>query len=166
MGILIGVFCVVIFMDWRFYRIPNICIAIGMAAGLILTGVNGSVAKLIVLVGEMTVIFLFLYPFYLLKTLGAGDIKLFMMTACYIRGEQLLRYLFVSMFLAALISIFKMVLYNESRERLFYLGRYVRKVSLTGMIDTYQVDKTQKRSMIRLSVPAFLSLLLLCVGIY
>jgi Flp pilus assembly protein, protease CpaA len=166
MGILIGVFCVVIFMDWRFYRIPNICIAIGMAAGLILTGVNGSVAKLIVLVGEMTVIFLFLYPFYLLKTLGAGDIKLFMMTACYIRGEQLLCYLFVSMFLAALISIFKMVLYKESRERLFYLGRYVRKVSLTGTIDTYQVDKTQKRSMIRLSVPAFLSLLLLCVGIY
>ncbi len=42
MGILIGVFCVAIFMDWRFYRIPNVCIVIGMIAGLVLTSVNNS----------------------------------------------------------------------------------------------------------------------------
>ena len=36
MGILIGVFCVVIFMDWRYYRIPNVCILAGMTAGLVM----------------------------------------------------------------------------------------------------------------------------------
>lgn len=166
MGILIGVFCVAIFMDWRFYRIPNVCIVIGMVAGLLLTVVSYPIIELVSLLGTVTAVFLFLYPFYLLGTLGAGDIKLFMMTACYVRGEQFLRYLFVSMFLAAGMSIFKMILYTESRARLFYLGRYVRKVVLTGAVDTYQVDKTQKKSVIRLSIPAFISLLLLCAGIY
>lgn len=166
MGILIGVFCVVIFMDWRSYRIPNSCIIVGMAAGLLLTVVSYPITELVSLLGTVTAVFLFLYPFYLLGALGAGDIKLFMMTACYIRGEQFLRYLLVSMFFAAGMSIFKMVLYTESRARLFYLGRYVRKVILTGAIDTYQIDKTQKKSVIRLSIPAFISLLLLCTGIY
>lgn len=166
MGILIGVFCVALFMDWQFYRIPNICIVAGMAAGLILTGVSYPITELVTLLGTVTVVFLFLYPFYLLGALGAGDIKLFMMTACYVRGEQLMCYLLVSMILAALMSIFKMILYTESRARLFYLGRYVRKVILTGVIDTYQVDKTQRKSMIRLSIPAFISLLFMCAGIY
>jgi len=166
MGILIGVFCVAIFMDWRFYRIPNVCIVVGMAVGLVLTVVSYPITELIPLLGAVAAVFLFLYPFYLLGVLGAGDIKLFMMTACYIKGEQFMRYLFVSMFLAAGISIFKMILYTESRARLFYLGRYVRKVILTGAIDTYQVDKAQKKSVIRLSIPAFISLLLLCAGIY
>ena len=166
MGILIGVFCVAIFMDWRFYRIPNVCIVIGMIAGLVLTSVNNSMTELVTLLGTGTAVFLFLYPFYLLKALGAGDVKLFMMTACYIRGEQFLYYLLVSMLLAAVMSIFKMVLYTESRARLYYLGQYVRKVALTGVVDTYQVDKAQRKSMIRLSVPAFISLLLLCIEIY
>ena len=81
MGILIGVFCVAIFMDWRFYRIPNVCIVIGMIAGLVLTSVNNSMTELVTLLGTVTAVFLFLYPFYLLKALGAGDVKLFMMTA-------------------------------------------------------------------------------------
>ncbi|GFI23105.1 hypothetical protein IMSAGC011_01882 [Lachnospiraceae bacterium] len=166
MGILIGVFCVVIFMDWRFYRIPNACIVIGIVAGLILRSVTYPVIELIELLGTVVVVFLFLYPFYLLGALGAGDIKLFIMVACYIKGEQLMRYLLVTMLLAAVISILKMVLYEESRARLFYLGKYVRKVVMTGAMDEYQVDKKQRNCIIRLSIPAFISLLLLCTGIY
>lgn len=166
MGILIGVFCVVIFMDWRFYRIPNACIVIGIMAGLILRSVTYPVIELIELLGTVVVVFLFLYPFYLLGALGAGDVKLFIMVACYIKGEQLMRYLLVTMLLAAVISILKMVLYEESRARLFYLGKYVRKVIMTGAMDEYQVDKKQRNCIIRLSIPAFISLLLLCTGIY
>ncbi len=166
MGILIGVFCVVIFMDWRFYRIPNACIVIGIMAGLILRSVTYPVIELIELLGTVVVVFLFLYPFYLLGALGAGDVKLFIMVACYIKGEQLMRYLLVTMLLAAVISILKMVLYEESRARLFYLGKYVRKVVMTGAMDEYQVDKKQRNCIIRLSIPAFISLLLLCTGIY
>lgn len=169
MGILIGVFCVVIFMDWRCYRIPNACIVTGMAAGLITTFLSCSVSGLLEAVSVSALVFVTLYPFYLLGTLGAGDVKLFMMVGCYrpyMAAERFLQYLLVTMILAAAISIVKMIAYTESRNRLLYLARYLRKAALTGAIDEYQIDKTQKHCVVRLSIPAFLSLLLMCIGAF
>ena len=37
---------------------------------------------------------------------------------------------------------------------------------VTGAVDTYEVDRTQTRCVVRLSIPAFLSLLLMGAGIY
>lgn len=128
-----------------------------------------SLAGILNAVCAAAVIFLAFYPFYLLKALGAGDIKLFMMMGCYssytgVNG--LIHYLLVTMIIAAVISAVKMAVYPQSRERLFYLARYVRKAALTGVIDEYQVDKTQKQCVVRLSIPAFLSLVFMCAGIY
>lgn len=166
MGILIGVFCVAIFTDWRFYRIPNICILAGMAAGLIMTYVSYSGTGLLGVLAAVIVIFMAFYPFYLLGALGAGDVKLFMMMCCWLREEALFHYMLVTMLTAAAVSVTKMVLYPESRERLFYLVRYVRKMALTGVVDDYETDMAQKRCVVRLSVPAFISLLLMCAGVY
>lgn len=166
MGILIGVFSVAIFTDWRCYRIPNTCICIGAVAGLIMTYVSYSFAGLLSSLAGMMIIFMAFYPFYLLGGIGAGDVKLFMMLGCFIQGDMLLRYMLVTMAIAAAWSVIKMLVFAESRERLFYLGRYIRKAALTGAMDEYQIDKTQKRCVIRLSIPAFISLLLMCMGVY
>lgn len=160
MGILIGVFSIAVYTDWRSYRIPNWCILIGMAAGLIMTAMSYSVLGVVESVIDMFIIFSSFYPFYLLGGIGAGDVKLFMLTGCYIRGEALLHYLLTTMVIAAVISMIKMILFAESRERLFYLGRYLRKVALTGAVDEYEIDKAQKKSVIRLSIPALISLVL------
>lgn len=166
MGILICVFCVAIFTDWRCYRIPNLCIIIGAAAGLIMTFVSYSFAGLLSSIVGVLIVFMAFYPFYLMGGIGAGDIKLFMMAGCYIRGDELLLYMLVTMTVAAVWSGIKMLVYAESRERLFYLGRYIRKAVLTGAVDEYQTDKTQKRCVIRLSIPAFISLVLMVMGVY
>lgn len=169
MGILIGVFCAAIFMDWRHYRIPNVCIIVGIAAGLIMTYVSYSMSGLLHAIGTAFVIFLVFYPFYLLGALGAGDVKLFMMVGCYfcyMGTDGIIHYMFVTLTIAAVISIIKMIAYAESRERLFYLIRYLRKSAVTGVVDAYQVDKTQKRCVVRLSIPAFFSLILMCAGVY
>ncbi|MDE6911720.1 MAG: A24 family peptidase [Lachnospiraceae bacterium] len=166
MGILIGVFSVAIFTDWRFYRIPNVCVGAGALAGLIMTFVSDSVLGLAAAAASMVIIFLAFYPFYLLGGVGAGDIKLFMMVGCYMRGGALVHYLLVTMLMAAVCSILKMLAYKESRERLFYLMRYIKKAVLTGAMDEYQIDRTQKKCVIRLSIPAFVSLILMCAGAY
>jgi hypothetical protein len=88
------------------------------------------------------------------------------MTAFYIPYESLFHYLLVTMLIGAAIAIGKMLMFSQSRERLFYLGRYIRKVVLTGTIDEYEVDKSDRRSLIRMSVPAFISLILMCMGLY
>jgi hypothetical protein len=56
--------------------------------------------------------------------------------------------------------------FQEARERFVYLGRYIRKIVFTGAVDDYQIDKGNKRSLIRIAVPAFISLLLMCGGVY
>jgi len=165
-AIFIGVFCVAVCMDLRFYKIPNLCILTGVVSGLIMTFVSYSVVEMLGACIMMGVIFMAFYPFYLLGGLGAGDIKLLMMTACFIQKEHLIKYLLVTFALAAGFSIFKMLLFAESRERLFYLGRYLKKAALTGSIENYVVDKRNRKCVIRLSIPAFISLIIMCLGGY
>lgn len=166
MAIFIGVFCVAVYMDLRFYKIPNLCILIGMTFGLIMTYVSYSFAEVFQAYIAMGVIFISFYPFYLLGGLGAGDIKLLMMTACFIQKERLIKYLFVTFILAAVFSVTKMLLFRESRKRLFYLGQYLKKAILTGNVENYVVDKKNKKCVIRLSIPAFMSLIIMYLGGY
>lgn len=160
MWVLIGIFSIAVYSDLRCYRIPNLCVIMGIIAGLIMTGMSYSMEGVFESLADMFLIFIAFYPFYLLGGIGAGDVKLFMMTGCYIRGVELFQCMFVTMAIAAVWSIVKMAVFVESRERLYYLGRYIRKIICTGAVDTYEIDRTQKRGVIRLSVPAFLSLLL------
>lgn len=63
MGILIGVFSVAVFMDWRFYRIPNACIAAGMVNGMILTYMSFSWTGLVCALGAWRCCFWFFILF-------------------------------------------------------------------------------------------------------
>lgn len=166
MAIFIGVFCVAVYMDLRFYKIPNLCILVGITSGLIMTYVSYSVVGMLWVFAAMTVLFLAFYPFYLIGGLGAGDIKLLMMTTCFIHEERFIKYLLVTFVLAAVISVTKMLFVRESRQRLFYLGQYLKKAAFTGSIDHYIVDKKNKKCVIRLSVPAFMSLMIMYLGGY
>lgn len=166
MAILIGVFCVAVCTDLLSYRIPNLCILVGIVSGLIMTCMSYSVGRMLGACIAMTIIFMAFYPFYLIGGLGAGDIKLLMMTACFIQEERLIKYLLITFALAAVISVTKMLLFRESRQRLVYLGQYLKKAAFTGSIDNYIVDKKNKRCVIRLSIPAFMSLIIMCLGIY
>ena len=91
------------------------------------------------------------------------------MMGCYqalIGTDGLIQYMFFTMMLAAISSIIKMIVYTQSRERLLYLVRYLRKAILTGAVDAYEIDKTQRRCVVRLSIPAFISFILMCIGVY
>lgn len=166
MGILIGVFLVAVFMDLRCYRIPNLCIVVGSIAGFVVTYAAYSVTGVLNAVWQTILIFIFLYPFYLMRGLGAGDVKLIMMMGCYLQGQQLFEYVFVTMLIAGALSGIKMLCRKESRQRLFYLGRYIRKIAVTGTIDEYEIDNSKSANVIRLSIPAFLSFVIMCAGIY
>lgn len=166
MIILIGIFCVAVYMDLRFYKIPNLCIFAGVVCGLIMTYMSYSVVEVLASCMVMAITFAAFYPFYLMGGLGAGDVKLLMMTGCFIRCEQIMQYLLVTFIVAAAISAIKIVLFRESRERVWYFGRYLKKAVLTGSVDSYMMDRTNKRCVIRLSVPAFVSLVMMCMGVY
>lgn len=166
MKILICVLLIAAFVDIFCYRIPNLWIGIGAAAGLLQTVMQGGMLQLLQVLLQTIIIFAAFYPFYLIKGLGAGDVKLFMLLGCYVKGITLWHCLLTAMLLAGILAVLKMALYQESRRRLLYLGRYCRKIILTGAVDDYTVDRESKRSMIRLSVPVLCSVLLLYGGFY
>lgn len=166
MKILICVLLIASFVDIFCYRIPNLWIGIGMTAGLVLMTKEGGLPMLIQALAQMIVIFIAFYPFYLMHGLGAGDVKLFMMLGCYLKGKTCFFCLLVSMVLAGVWAVSKMVLHRESRQRLVYLGRYCRKVMMTGAFDDYAADKENPKSVMRLSIPVLCSVLLLYQGGY
>ena len=73
------------------------------------------------------------------------------------------------MIIAGIIYIAKMIIFEESRMRLKYLITYLRKTAMTvsaGVIDKYEISyssdlKVRARSVIRLSVPALLSVIMI-----
>lgn len=166
MKILICVLLIAAFVDIFCYRIPNLWIGIGMIAGLVQMTMQGGIPLLLQSLLQMIIVFVAFYPFYLMKGLGAGDVKLFMMLACFMQGMTLLHCLLTAMLLASVWAVGKIFLYQESRERLLYLGRYCRKIILTGTFDDYAVNRKEKRSIIRLSVPVLCSVVLLYGGLY
>ena len=85
-----GIVLMAVVYDIRFRKIPNRFILIGLAAGLLRRVVlEGKVGILTGLLSFLLPI-LFLYFFFLLGALGAGDIKLFSIIAIFLNAKQIL----------------------------------------------------------------------------
>lgn len=166
MIILICVLMIAAFVDILCYRIPNVWIVFGMSIGLVQTVAEGNWLLLGYTLIQLILIFIVFYPFYLMKGLGAGDVKLFLMLGCYMRGDSYLYCLLVAMVIAGGWAMFKMLWQKESRERICYFGRYCKKVILTGVFDEYEINKRNQKGVIRLAPPVLCSVLLWFGGQY
>ena len=92
-----------VFTDWKKGKIPNWLILTGCIAGIIMTKeVYQSICQ------ALFVIIVF-FPFFLLKALGAGDIKCIAMSALYLSSEQLLQTILFTFLIAAVMSVLKVL---------------------------------------------------------
>lgn len=164
MKLLIGILIVAAFMDILHYKISNWCIILGMAAGIWLTYTAQGKQGLLLTVLQTTLVFAVFYPLYLLKGLGAGDVKLYMMLGCYLEKTQLWHCIAVSMLLAGGIAVVKLIGQPQSRDNIRYLGRYICKVCVTGIADEFEPVIT-KAGVVRLALPILCSVLLCQRGV-
>lgn len=106
------------FTDAGTRRVPNILILFGCGAGAL---VSGPVFPL----RFLPVIFL-LYPFYKMRLLGAGDVKLLAVTAGFFPPENFIRILFSGLLLASVPAVFLLI--RKQREKIplapFFLSGY------------------------------------------
>lgn len=91
---------VAVFTDYKTGKIPNLLIIVGS-----ITGIAVGQPPSDYLLRAILIILLF-FPFYLIKALGAGDIKCFSMIALYLDTEQLLSAILYTFLIAALWSVF------------------------------------------------------------
>lgn len=111
MYMLIILVSVALFCDVRSYKIPNAVTYAGMVVALLIgLGKCGPPGLLKVLL-EALLIFTMLYPVYLCRGLGAGDVKLFMVIGGISGINMTLNIMIRSLVIAIILGIIKKFIY-------------------------------------------------------
>ena len=95
--------------DYRQRRIPNYVILGMTIAGIGWRMYDERAPGALWYLGLAVLVMAVLYPFFKTGGLGAGDVKLMGVTAGYLPAEKILGFLFCSLLVAALISLFKIL---------------------------------------------------------
>lgn len=161
--ILILFMIVAVITDILYYKIPNFLIIVGSIACLITRfAMNGFYG-----IGEALLccilICLLMFPFFLIHGIGAGDVKLFCMMALYLDVKTSLKCFAVTFVIAAVIAVTKMVLQKNLVGRVIKIWYYLQGLLLTNHFEAFEEKSYMKaqRNVIRLSIPAFMSVLII-----
>lgn len=153
--------------DYGRRKIPNWLAAAMAAAGTLfrlwcqgLLGVPWFLVQALLVMG-------LLYPLFQIGALGAGDVKLFGVAAGYLPFHKIFLFSFVSMLIAAVISLMKLIRGKMFRERLEIFFHYVKEVAGKGKLQPYPAKGlTGGNAKVCLSGPILLSLLLHLGGVW
>lgn len=155
------------YFDYKRSRIPN-----WLVISLLLAGIGGKllgegVAGGIFFCWRGIFVMVFMYPLFKIGALGAGDIKLYGVCAGYLSRDRFLYFLFVSLLVAAIFSLIKLIRESNVIERVTYLCQYVAEVARTGAFGLYmENERERKRCGICMAGPILLSVFLYIGGIY
>jgi prepilin peptidase CpaA len=152
------------------YKISNHIIQFGIFLGLIFNlyeiGWTGIIAWCC---GIIIPIFI-LFPLFLSKTLGAGDIKLFSVIGSFYGIFFVLKSIWIAFVIAAVLSIFHLIKYKQVFCRLQYLVNYLRQIlqkkntnghEIITLVKSpyYDVKKEGYKGVIHFSIAIFMAIL-------
>lgn len=111
------------------YRVPNAIVCAGLSLSLYRSiwqyGMTGVWSFLLRCLFPFVVCFIF----YLLRMLGAGDVKLFSIICSYYSVESCVRVMIVSLLAGALFSVIKMLLQRSFIRRFRYFSAYMKNLA-------------------------------------
>lgn len=153
--------------DYRKRKIPNALIMIIAFLGVVLGFLSHGATGIATFVSRTILVMGLLYFLFKIGTLGAGDVKLFGVTAGYLPFEKILYFLFVSLLIAAIISLIKLLKNKNLAERLEIFMKYSADVWKSRSLKLYPAEcASDSYRGICLSGPILLSLLLYLGGVY
>lgn len=143
---------------WR--KIPNQLVLSGTVLGIILRisteGISG--LKEGILGGSLA--FLLLGFLHFFKMLGAGDIKLLMMTGIFLGPVNVCRQILLTLVIAGAISAVVLVRYRILGRRLAYFTAYMKRFWETGKWEPY-IQEEDDKAYLHVSIPILLGSILL-----
>lgn len=153
-------------IDIKSYRIPNWLILAGWIMGIskayLEQGLEGSVVS--ALRGFLPIVLLF--PLFLMKGLGAGDIKLLSVVGTFLQHREFMMCFLVSFLLGGLLAAAKMIYCRNLLERAAHFREYVEKIKEKKKVLPYWKTVPDKRGVMHFSIPICMSVLLHLGGIY
>ena len=158
-------------MDFKYDRIYNGWITLGILLGLSLRIWENGWHDMGSAVAAMLFAFGILYPIYKIGALGAGDVKLFIMTGSFLTVNRSLRVIIVSFIIGAVFSLGKMISEENFMERMKYLTSYLVDVIRSGQWKLYGENlkddfKKYKSNKIHFALPICFSVMLGSGGMF
>lgn len=160
-----------VFTDFVYDKIFNGWIVTGILIGLFFRIIQNGWQGIGCAIVTMLLSFVLLYPLYKIGVLGAGDVKLFLMTASFAGVKWQLSMIGISFVAGAFFSIGKMVSEENFKERMQYLFSYLFDVLCTRQWKLYgenlkQDTRKYKSNKIHFALPVCISVMLGMGGLY
>ena len=154
-------------LDHLTHRIPNLLSA-GMFFYVIWQSITEfGITSLPGVFFRMIAVAFFLFPFFSIGTLGAGDVKLLAVSAGYFEGGRALSFLFFSFLIACAEGTVMMAAKGQMKKRMLRLAIYIKTLIKTGKIERYHASgDAGKRSGVALAGAMFVSAVLGIGGLY
>lgn len=119
------------------------------------------------IVVRMAAVFLIFYLPYLLRMLGAGDVKLFALATVFLPEKDCIPFFAGSFLFAGVAALVKLCRQKNVRERLYYLGSYVADVIRLGKVTPYlDAKQDRKRVSLHMAGPMMAGLVCHICGLY
>lgn len=142
-GILMLFFAMAVFFDFRGGRIPNWLCGGFAAVGAFLHFHSYGIAVVLAVGKNALFIFAVLFPFWLWKVIGGGDVKIFLTAAIYL-GEHVFYLLFFAAIGTALYGVLLMALRGNFRERMEIFCHYLREDVIKNRDFRYPFDREKE----------------------
>ena len=152
--------------DYRKKKIPNVLIATTLVFGVGWRLWSEGIVGVLFYSGQAAMVTIPLYFLFQIGVIGAGDVKLFGVTAGFLPFKKIFLFLFISLFIAAIISLFKLLMNKNMGKRLRHLASYLADVIRSGWELYPQSGLDFPEVGICLSGPILISLLLYLGGVY
>lgn len=140
------------FMDIRRSKISNRLILGGLAMGLSFQVLESGLWGAGVFLINVSIPVILFYLLFLMRALGAGDIKLFSVIGGICGFQWLIMTIAASFLVAACMSLCKMAYYCSLVIRLRVFGDYVRQCLAEGRVLKYPREPEGKQHIIHFSI--------------
>lgn len=139
-------------MDLKCSKISNRLILGGLAIGLLIQALESGIRGAGVFLISVSIPVILFYLLFLMRALGAGDIKLFSVIGGICGFQILFVTVIASFFVGACMSLCKMLYHRSLISRLCVFGNYVSQSLSAGRLLKYPKEPEGKQHIIHFSI--------------
>lgn len=141
-----------VWMDIRTCRISNRLIVSGLLLGLFIQMEEYGIKGVGIFIINVSIPVVLLYLLFLMRALGAGDIKLFSVISSIWNLKITCIIMMAGFLAAAILSLCKLIYNRNLFSRLCVFWNYIRLVAMSGRIEKYPRESEGKQNFIHFSV--------------
>lgn len=140
--------------DWKCYRIPNQLILVGLVVSFLYQCFCYKEEGIETWLWGIGISFFILFPFSLVRMIGAGDVKLAMVIGGFWGHTVTIKILCIAFIIGAVISLGKMLWHRNLFYRLQYLANYTFMVIARRKIIKYmEAKEIDEKIVIHFAIP-------------